>query len=458
MRKVILTIWFAALVLPGLAWANPGHVVRYNIEECITQVLRNNEELKSLRYDVYGSIARKIEATKRYVPVVKYKYRVAPVPQDLNNPTESFFSGDISIFNSIKIEAGVPISMFGRLEISKELADIGIDASKLMQQRKADEIVLDVYKLYYGIVLAREGKALAQKGLDAIGEKIEELEKEETVDQIEILKLKAILYQVDKKLDEANKKETVALAMLKYHTGLEDDVDFDIKDRALTRVNFSYGTFEEMIQQSKDTRPEFKLLTHQVNAKNKQVKLEQREYYPELVAGTFVEYGTSPGIIGDETETSFTNPFNYMKAGVGVELSSELDFRKIKSKVNVAKAEHLKAIADKRSKYRLLEIDLKNAYLDLKQKELLVWRSEKEKKSARQIVFLTKSNLDIGLGEKKDYLEALQSYLLIQAAVYENVYNYNIAVATVKQKIGKLYDPRGLATQGVYDLPKDFYE
>ncbi len=122
------------------------------------------------------------------------------------------------------------------------------------------------------------------------------------------------------------------------------------------------------------------------------------------------------------------------------------------------RADVLKAIADKRSKYRLLEIDLKNAYLDLKQKELLVWRSEKEKKSARQIVFLTKSNLDIGLGEKKDYLEALQSYLLIQAAVYENVYNYNIAVATVKQKIGKLYDPRGLATQGVYDLPKDFYE
>jgi outer membrane protein TolC len=105
----------------------------------------------------------------------------------------------------------------------------------------------------------------------------------------------------------------------------------------------------------------------------------------------------------------------------------------------LAKAELLKSIAQKRSKFHLLEIDLKNAYLELQQKEKLLWRAEKEERSANQIVFLTKSNVDIGIGDKKEYLEALQSHLLIQAAVFENIYNYNVAVANLKQKLGLLY-------------------
>ncbi len=420
-----------------MAQAEP---IRLNLDECVERALLNNEDIKGAQYDIYGSIAKKIEATKRYVPVVNYKYRFAPVPQDLNDPVDSLFGGDISVFNSIKIEAGVPLTTFGKITVSNELANIGIDASRLQKVRKSDEVALDIYKLYYGIVLARESKQLADKGLQAVQDKITELEKAETPDQLQILKLKAIIYQIDKKLDEANKKELIAIAMLKYHMGLEDDVDFDIRDKSLKSENYRARSYEDLVQESKAKRPEFTLLNYQVDAKQKQLTLEKKNYLPKLVAGTFFEYGDSPGIVGDESQNDFTNPFNFLRAGVGLELSGELDFRKIKANVELAKAELGKAIAEKRSKHRLLEIDLKNAYLELEQRQKLLNRSEREQKSARQIVFLTKSNVDIGIGEKKDYLEALQSYLLIQAAHLENIYNYNVAVATVKNKVGSLYE------------------
>ncbi|MBU0506406.1 MAG: TolC family protein [bacterium] len=413
-------------------------VYRLNINECVEMALRNNEDIKAAGFDIYTYIARKIEATKRYIPVMEYKYRIAPVPRDLNNPAESFLDGDISVLNSIKITAGIPITTFGRLEFSKQLADIGIDAGRLKKKQKADEIVLDIYKLYHGILLARELKVLATKGLNAVDEKIGELEKEENTDQLQILKLKAIFYEVEKRMDEANMKEIIALAMLKVRMGIEDDVNFDLKDRYLKREYYKAKSFDKLLEKSKETRPEFKLLLHQVAAKEKQIILEKKEYFPKLIMGGFFEYGYSPGIIGDETDSDYTNPFNFLKAGGGFELSSQLDFRKIKSRVELAKAEHLKAISDKRSKYRLLEIDLKNAHLEYLQRQKLLDRAEKEKRSARQIVFLTKSNLDIGLGDKKDYLEALQSYLLIQATVFENMYKYNLAIATLRHKLGTL--------------------
>lgn len=441
LKKRAITFLLLMLIMASLpVHAQSDLRLRLNLEECVDLALRNNEEIKLKHHDIYTYIAKKIEATKRYIPVINYKYRFAPVPRDLDNPSTSFFSGDITVMNQIRLEAGIPISTFGRLSINKELADLGVEAGKMQKQRKADEIIVDIHKLYNGILLARELRVLANKGLTAVQDKIRELEKEETTDQIQVLKLKAILYQIEKKLDEANKKETIALAMLKLRTGLEDDVDFDIKSKTLGRSHFQHRGFKDLLGESKENRPEWKLLSFQVLEKTKRIQLAKREYLPNLILGGFVDYAFAPGVKGDATSNTFTNPFDFFRAGVGAELRGELDFRKLKARVEEAKVEQLKAIADKRSNYRFLEIDLKNAYLEYNQNRNLLIRAEKEKRSARQIVFLTKSNLDIGLGDKKEYLEALQSYLLIQAAVYENIFNYNVSVAQLKQKIGKLYN------------------
>ncbi|MBF0106562.1 MAG: TolC family protein [Deltaproteobacteria bacterium] len=445
-RQSIVFLYFLVFILwtSGVSALDNGRELRLNLEECIARAIRNNEEIKMAHYDVYASIAKKIEATKRYVPVVNYKYRFAPVPKDLDNPSAAFFSGDLSILNSIKIEVGIPLTTFGRITVNQELADIGIDASKLQKVRKADEIILDIYKLYNGILLARELTQLATKGLEAVSNKIAELEKEETVDQLEILKLKAILYQIEKKMDEAHKKETIALAMLKFRIGAEDDVRLLLKDTYLVRESFTHRSFEEFLGISKDRRPEFKLLAHKVAAEEKKLVLKKKEYFPKLIAGGFFEYGVSPGIQGDENDNTFNNPFNYTKAGVGLELNGELDFRKLRANVKEQEALYFKTIAEKRSNFRLLEIDLKDAYLEYVQRRDLLLRADKEQRAARQIVFLTKSNLDIGVGEKKDYLDALQSYLLIQAAVFENMFQYNVAVATLRSKMGMFIKPESV--------------
>jgi len=57
-------------------------------------------------------------------------------------------------------------------------------------------------------------------------------------------------------------------------------------------------------------------------------------------------------------------------------------------------------------------------------------------KLARQFVFLTKTNIDIGVGDKKDYSDALQAYLVSRGRYLESVYNYNIAVAVLEQRSG----------------------
>lgn len=443
LKQIInITLAFVLALLPALSQAKRTHeypVYRLSLEQCINLALKNNEEIKAAHHDIAIIAAKKIEATKRYLPVFKYKYRIGPVPKDLDNPTQSFFDGKVSLFNSFKLEVGAPISTFGRIKIAQYLADLGVDLKKLEAKKKSDEIILTVYKLYNGILLARELRSLVMQGLDAVEKKIKELEKDENTDQIQILKLKVILYEAERKLNEAITKEALALATLKVQMGLEQEVDFDIKDKSLKLAKFKMRSFEDILKDAKNYRPEYKLLKKGVQARLLKYDLEKREYLPTLGIGGYGEYAVTPGIYGDEDSNDFTNPFNFKRAAIGFELSGTLDFRKTKSKIKQAKAEYLKMIAQKRAAFKGLEIDLKKAYTDLKSNRYLLTRAEKDKKAARQIVFLTKSNLDIGLGDKKDYLDALQSYLLFQGRAFESIFNYNNAVATLRLKMGQLY-------------------
>ena len=125
---------------------------RLNLEECIELAIKNNEQIKAKHYDIEKVLAQKIEATKRYIPVLKYKYNLAPVPQDIDNPFDSIAKGDLSVLNSIKIEVGAPVTTFGRLSLLKQMANLGVDLSRFNKKKKADEVVLNVYKLYQGIL------------------------------------------------------------------------------------------------------------------------------------------------------------------------------------------------------------------------------------------------------------------------------------------------------------------
>ena len=441
-RWRFIAVIMAALLLGLVSLAEARLVAYYRLDfrECVKLALLQNQEIKAAGHDIDTVLAKKIEATKRYIPVVKYQYRTGPVPRDLDNPIQSFFvKRDISVLSAVKIEAAAPLYTFGRLGLAKELADLGVNLKTLQKKQKENEIALNIYKLYNGILLARELKSLIHEGLDAIDKKIHELELEETTDQLQILKMKVILYEAERKLQEAEIKELIALATLKVLTGLEDDVDFDIKSKSLGQELFSYDNFTDVLERAKGYRPEYQLLAKGIQAQGKKVALEKREYFPNIGVGTFGEMGVTPGIIGDEDDNTFVNPFNYKRAGVGVEMSGTLDVRKTKARVSEARAEYMKLLAQKQIAGRGLELDLKKSFLELKQHQFLLSRAEKDKRAARQIVFLTKSNLDVGLGEKKDYLDALQTYLLFQGRAYEAIFNYNSAVATLKVKMGLLY-------------------
>lgn len=412
---------------------------RLSYEECVEMALKNNDQIRAADQNIQVSLGKVDQAHPRGIPVVKYQHRIAPVPRDIDNAAESFFGGEISVFNAFKIEVGSPITTFGKLKTAQHLADLGVDAAWFKRKKTADEVAFKIYQVYEGILLARELLGLVDQARDAINKKIRELETERILDQLQILKLKVALYEIERRAEDASQKKELAISTLKLLTGLEQNVDFDIATRGLRSVSFKLKNVEHYIEEASNYRPEYKLLETGVEAREKKLKLEKLQPVPSLGVGGFFDIGRAPDIRGGEDESTFTNPFNYTKAGVGLQLKGEFDYVKTTSKVKQAKADLLKTIYEKRAAVRGLELEIRKTYSEVKKARSLMRKANKEKKAARQMVFLTKSNLDIGLGDKKDYLDALQSYLLFQGREYEAIYNNNVAVCDLKMKTGKLY-------------------
>lgn len=438
MCKRLLTIGLLLLAMPAPLIAT-GPAIRLNYAECVEVALDNNDEIRAASFDVQLSEGKSLEAHPKGIPVIQYEHRIAPVPKDIDNARESFFDGEISVFNNFKLEFGTPITTFGKIKTAQELGNIGIYASEQQRSEKQTEIALNIYKTYQGILLARELMGLANKAFEAIRGKITELEKERFVDEIAILKLKVALYEVERRVQEAREKEALANYAMKLQLGFESDTDFDIKSRSLTPYYYRMQPVEFYLDQSKQHQPKYKLLNAGVEALEKKLKIEKLKPVPNLGVGGFFDIGRAPDTRGGEDESAFTNPFNFTKAGVGLQLKGELDYIKTKSKVQQAKAELMKTIYLRRAAFKGLELDIRKSHLEVEGRRSLMAKASEEKRAARQLVFLTKSNLDIGLGDKKDYLDALQSYLLFQGREYEAIFHYNVAVHTLLSKIGELY-------------------
>lgn len=438
-RQVLLILISLVVLSSHSLPVESRQIIRCHFKECVQIALRNNELIQAARQDENLSRAKLEQARPRGIPIVKYQHRIAPVPRDVDNARDSFFDGDISVFNNFKIEIGAPITTFGKIFTAKELANIGIDASWYKRQKESDQIVQKIYEIYHGVLLAREIIVLAGEGRKALNDKITDLEKESIKDQLQILKLKVALYEIERRYEEAKRRESLALSALKVQMGLEMDVDLDLKDKNLSATRFELKSLNHYLSKARAYRPEYKLLKAGVLAKEKQLKLEKLAPVPNLGYGGFFDIGRAPGVRGDEDESTFTNPFNFTKAGAGIELRGELDYVKMSSKVDQAKADLLKTIYKKRAAIKGLELEIQDTFFKAKEAESLMIKAENEKKVARQMVFLTRSNLDIGIGDKKDYYDALQSYLIFQGRGYEAIYNYNVAIATLKNKIGELY-------------------
>jgi outer membrane protein TolC len=201
-------------------------------------------------------------------------------------------------------------------------------------------------------------------------------------------------------------------------------------------MEYEIKDFQYYLESGQKKYTKSKLLYLGIKASEAAFDLEKRKIFPDIGFGGFFESGnTVQSIQGLTLTDDYNDPFNYKRVGVGIRLKGDINIPKYRAKVGQAQAQYFKAAISQSIAKAGIELDLKDSYFTLIHTKKVMDNGHDAMKAARQFVFLTKSNLDIGVGDKKEYSDALQAYLVTRGRYLEAIYNYNIAIGTLESKI-----------------------
>jgi outer membrane protein TolC len=432
-------------------------VLQLSLDDCIERALANNQKIRAAGYGVSAAQGQLIEAKAIGWPVLEYQYRVAPVPTDVNNAFSDFFNGNTTLFNSIKLAIGVPLVTFGQLGSAVKMARGGVEAARIEQGKTKANVVYQVKQLYYGVQFAKEMIKLLHDAVDRLGDKIAGEEAwsgddggsgpgkaakknrgEPGMDPYDLLQLKGFKLDMERRLDEAKQNLDMAYEGLRIQLNLEPGADVELDDDNLRPVLATLNQEDAFVDAAMTLQPEVKLVDIGVETKRQQYRLEKFKLLPKLGFGFYMEFGRSLGpITGLKLTDDFNNPFNYSRAGIGLQLSGTLDFHGAAGRIKKARAEYYKATFERLIARRGLHLDIQKAYRGAKIAQENLRRAKKAEALARQAMFITKVNVDMGIGDAQRYGDALKYFLLARGIYFKSIYDYNLALADLEQRIGQ---------------------
>jgi len=410
------------------------------LNDCIKLALERNAKLIAAGYDIDASGFRVIEAKAAFWPVLEYKYRMAPAPTDVDNAFDSFFRGDLTLFNSIHVGVGVPITTFGQLHTAKQLAEGGVKISKFKLEEMKYETAYQIKKIYYGIQFADETIHLLNGAITKLTDRIDDEEAKEIkdMDPYDLLKAKAFRNDLKQKCDEVRQNRRLAYDALKLQMGLDESATIKLANYHLKPLMYKFKKQKLFIEAARQSEPKSNMIDVGLELKRKQYLLEKKKLLPSLGMGFFFDFGRSAqDIKGLKLTDDFNDPFNYTRAGIGLQLKGKLDFHGAYARIKKAKAEYLGASYKANIARQGINLDMKRAYLTAMRLKDEVARAKEAKSIARQMVFLSKLNIDTGIGDETKYTDALKLFLLNRGKYFKAIYQFDMAVADLEKRIGK---------------------
>ena len=436
------------------AWArDEGGTLALSLDDCIARALERNVQLKAASQDITAAEGQLIEAKAAYWPVMEYNYRMAPVPVDVDDAWSKFWAGDVTFFNSIHVGIGVPVMTFGQLHMAKLLAKGGVEAARIKTRQAEGDVIMQVKKVYYGIQLAKETIKLLNEAVDKLNEKVagvgEFVEEEEgdeedledvsdRLDPYDVLQMKAFKLELERRLQEAKQNMELAYDAMRMLLDLEPESQIELDGGTLKPKLASLDREEEFVDGGMKHQHEVKLLDIGVETRKRLYKLEKYKLLPRAGVGFFVDVGRSAGEIrGLQLTDDYNDPFNFTRAGFGLEVKGTIDFHGAYGRIKKARAEYHKAVYERMIARRALNTDIRKAYLEAVRARDNVARSKKEWSMANQMMFLSKVNVDIGIGDAKKFADSLKYLLLSRGRYFKAVFDYNMSLAELEKRIGR---------------------
>lgn len=461
-KKIIVI--FCLISLPSYAVEQMSvekHAV-LSIKDCISLALQNSPNIKKARYN-YGLAKGNVGIAKsEYFPTlgIGTGYNLTDNRTDRMNTSSNVYSAEANIrqliWNFGKTNANIRMYNFNRIASLYDFNDIVLDT------------IFNVKTNYYGVLAAKatldinrsnvqinernyqRTKAYFDEGIrskiDLVNAEVYLSDSKVTLVDSEksyqnaIVKLNNSMYVAFAPEYEIENTETFNFTNNLAPVSLEkidDKSDLstppkEVSDAFLTsqveKINildnykfepFPY-TFEESIKLAYKNRPDLMAYDAILKAMKESLKYVKREYLPEISASA--GYG-------------YRDMYNSNSFNVGVNLSSSVNIKGQKHRIDNAKIQVKIAENDIDLAKQDIYFEVQNLYINMVQLEKQIPLLAVKVKQTLENFELADGRYAVGLGDYIELQDAKVNYNNAQVNYVQTVYNYNVARANLEKAI-----------------------
>jgi outer membrane protein TolC len=322
---------------------------------------------------------------------------------------------DVSLTSSLAvawragIEGVIPLWTFGKITNLWDAAGAYVHVQEADVERERDAVRVDVRKAYFGLQLARDSALLLKDVRSAIDGAEANLKKQidkDEGDPIDLLKLQTYGSELEVRESEVEKYVRVALAGLRFYTGV---AELDIPDAPLRPPRHELGHVTRYLTAAGLHRPEIAMARAGVAARTAQVNLARSQLFPDIGIGLQIGFSAAPAI-ADQINPYVVDPGNYFRYGAALVFQWKLDFPAQVSRIRYAEAQLEEVRAQQHLAMGGAATEVEVAYA-----EVLDWKRRadgygKAVKTAKKWLIMVQNGIQVGTTPEKDLLEPAKAY------------------------------------------------
>lgn len=463
MKKILLLLFIFAIGL-NLTNAFCQETVSdrvLTLEECIDVALKKRPELQMATMDILNSEYQVKEATSYYYPhlnlftgytrfnrperigfdvdITEIKHSIESVsPFPLHLPSSISQEVEIGKTNwySVSVDLNQPVYTFGRIEEGIKQARIGRVVALNQKEKKKEEIVFEVKKAYYQLLLTKELFELAKdgEGQTSVVVKMVKIAYETSIPEkdekgttrLDYLKARNFYSELKARLSEVEKNFKLAELGLKLAMGLDPSAPLKAAKGSLESLPVGIWNLGEIKEKTLNGNIDLKNLKLGVDLYDSKRRAANKEYFPKI--------GIQGQYVGPEDR--FGTP-NFWYAGIGLTMPI-FDGFATKAKIGQAEAQLLKAKSQKAllESGLVIQIDHLNTNLmELKERSNILRAAIGEAQERTQ---LAADGYSAGITDYEELLLAQKNELEMKSAYLQSLYLYQMIKSEIEFLSGSL--------------------
>ncbi len=308
----------------------------------------------------------------------------------------------------------MPIFTFGKLDALEEAGKKGVEAGQALKTRAEDEAELQVSQAFYGYCLAQSGARVGKETLQRLDDAKKTLERlraeeSEQVTQMDVYKLDYYRGLVQAQVVAAENGGRFALAAIRLLIAAKPDEALEIVEETLDGNEGALPPLDSVVALAQQQRPELKAIAAGLAAREQEVLIRERMFYPDLGIAGFFRWAWTTNTT--RQLSPFANdPFNDLSAGLFLVASYKWDFPQKSAQLAESRAELHKLQHQRDLLAAGVRMELEKAWGDA---QAGLARSEKlaqAERDARRWATAAFTAFDIGTGDTRELVDAFTAY------------------------------------------------